>query len=872
MNSIRWRLLRAFLLITLIPLIGLALITYTIFDSALRAGVTARLLSVANATVSEIENYARERKRDVSTLAASPGLVALMGRMTGAFAQAAGEGAVYARLTSDAREIAAAYLNDGGYADLYMLDAEGRLLFNVQRPEELGVSYSEGELATTQLAVVFDRARTLLETEISDFGGYPDPDELAAFIAAPVFEDGIIIGVVALQIDNSALFRVVTNPLGLDRTGETVVGSREGGMLRLAAPLRLSPELNLVNQTVDPARFPLLAAAVDGQRIDGQGPDYRGVDVVYAARYLPSLRWGLVVKTDVSEAFAPIVNVRNLIIAILLATLAGVALLALLIARSITQPIVSLTDAVRAFFRGEMTVRAPAPPTKDEVAELTGGFNDLADRLSGMIATLEERVSERTQALEAQAVSLQEARAAAESANQSKSRFLANMSHELRTPMNAILGFSQLMSRDARLDASTRDYLGIVMQSGDHLLSLINDVLEMSRIEAGQATLNQAPLDLHALLRGVEDLFRLRAEAKGLTLLVEWTEDVPQFISTDESKLRQVLINLIGNALKFTHEGGIAVRVALRGEKLAFEVEDTGDGISEADLKKLFQPFMQTETGIRSQQGTGLGLVITRQFIELMGGQISVRSLAGQGTLFSFDIAYERAQSVQVAKAKPRVIGIESPTDQPLRILVADDKWENRRLMIEWMKLAGFEVREVSNGREAVEMWEAWEPHLIWMDMRMPVMDGYEATRTIKSHTKGQATVIIALTASAFEHERTIVLSAGCDDFVRKPARESLIFEKISEHLGIRFKYDAPADDTRTPPPAQPLTAASLQQLTPAQREALLAAADEVDTAAANAVIDEIRATHPSLADALADLTAHYRFDQLQSLLESPTP
>jgi CheY-like chemotaxis protein len=352
---------------------------------------------------------------------------------------------------------------------------------------------------------------------------------------------------------------------------------------------------------------------------------------------------------------------------------------------------------------------------------------------------------------------------------------------------------------------------------------------------------------------------------------VEWTDEVPHFIASDESKLRQVLINLIGNAIKFTSEGGIAVRVARRGDLLAFEVEDTGDGISEADLKKLFQAFTQTDTGIRSQQGTGLGLVITRQFIELLGGHIAVRSTVGQGTMFSFDIACEPAAAVQVAKAKARVIGIETPTDGPIRILVADDKWENRRLMIEWMKLAGFEVREVTNGREAVEMWEAWEPHLIWMDMRMPVMDGYEATRTIKSHTKGQATVIIALTASAFEHERTIVLSAGCDDFVRKPARESVIFEKISEHLGIRFRYEQVADAGAVQE-AAPLTAASLAALTQGQRDALRAAADEVDTAAARAVIEQIRPAQPALAAALADLVAQYRFDQLQSLLETPTP
>jgi signal transduction histidine kinase/CheY-like chemotaxis protein len=779
----------------------------------------------------------------------------------------------YTELTTTAAQTLSYYTSDAGYVDAYLFNADGRLIYATRQAADIGQSFTSGNRAQTQLAKVFDRARTLVETEISDFGDYPTPGQPAAFIAAPIFQEGVIVGVAALQIDNGALYRVVTDSAGLGETGETVVGGLEGAGVRLAAPLRL--RANAVNQLVTSAEFPLVIDAARGVRATGQSNDYRGVSTVFAKRYLPSLRWGMVVKIDAAEAFAPIGNVRSLIAGVIIVTLLGVIGIAILVARTITAPILSLRQVVRQFSMGHLQMRAPQTGAKDEIGELAGGFNELAAQLQATISGLEDRVRERTQALEDQAVTLREARAAADAANQSKSAFLANMSHELRTPMNAILGFTQLMEREPSLTGRTREYLGIITQSGDHLLSLINDVLEMSRIEAGQTVLNPGPFDLYELVHNVEGLFRLRAEAKNLHLLIERTPEVPQYISSDEGKLRQVLINLIGNALKFTSEGGIGVRVGIHTTdpaRLVFEVEDTGDGISEADQKKLFRAFSQTETGIKSQQGTGLGLAIARQFVELLGGQIAVRSVPEQGTVFTFDMTFTQVSGSDISAKhaiKPRVVGIETPMDKHFRILIADDKWENRRLMLEWMNSVGFETREVSNGKEAVDTWESWNPHLIWMDMRMPVMDGYEATRTIKSSIKGQATVIIALTASAFEHERAIVLSAGCDDFVRKPARESVIFEKISEHLGIVFRYEntTPAPAAK-PDTAEVLTATTLRALPSELRASLRTAAEEVDIEAANKAVERIRSINPALAIALADLIAAFRFDQLQALLD----
>ncbi|HEY9596278.1 MAG TPA: response regulator, partial [Cyanophyceae cyanobacterium] len=448
-----------------------------------------------------------------------------------------------------------------------------------------------------------------------------------------------------------------------------------------------------------------------------------------------------------------------------------------------------------------------------KLAEQNAQLQQMNQALEQLNTSLEQKVAERTSELAQAEAELRQSKETAERANLAKSEFLANMSHEFRTPLNAILGFTQLLIRDSSLTSEQRESLEIINRSGEHLLALINDVLQMSKIEVGKVTLDLQNFDLYRLLNSLKAMFQLPAQTKGLQLIFTYAPDVPQYVRTDESKLRQVLINLLGNAIKFTGSGGITLQVKVISDnheqitdnnqlKIQFEVADTGPGIAPEELEIIFESFTQAATGRKSLEGTGLGLPISRKFVQLMGGDIHVHSSLGKGTIFTFDIKVNLNSANEIQRLQPprQVIGLEAGQPE-YRILVVDDARDSRLFLVKLLKSVGFSVQEAANGQEALEQWYFFKPHLIWMDMRMPVMNGYEATQQIKARERAitakaihtahglslEKTVIIALTASAFEEERHLILSVGCDDFVRKPFREEIIFEKMAEYLGVRY-------------------------------------------------------------------------------------
>jgi PAS domain S-box-containing protein len=431
-------------------------------------------------------------------------------------------------------------------------------------------------------------------------------------------------------------------------------------------------------------------------------------------------------------------------------------------------------------------------------------FYDRDRRLQGVFAAARD-VTERKrldQVLQEKNVELESARSVAEKAkesaeiaNRAKSAFLANMSHEIRTPMNAILGFSQLMMRDTGLTPSQNKHLQIINRSGEHLLALINDILEISKIEAGRSTLNPVAFDLNGMLDEIEMMFRMRTDEKNLCFLVERVGALPGCVVGDSNKLRQVFVNLIGNAVKFTSKGGVSVRVGIKTRsetalRLMVEVEDTGVGIAEEEIGKLFRPFEQAESGKKIQTGTGLGLAISREFVRLMGGAISVSSQLGKGSIFRFEINIEEGREGAMAKKTEsrRVAGLQ-PGQKIRRVLIADDKDDNRVLLSQMLARIGFDVREVANGEQAVQEFEKWRPHMILMDNRMPVMNGYEAIKRIRSSVDGKKVKIVSVTASAFDEDRKKALEIGADDFLGKPFREEVLLEKIKALLTVEYVY-----------------------------------------------------------------------------------
>jgi signal transduction histidine kinase/CheY-like chemotaxis protein/ligand-binding sensor domain-containing protein len=467
----------------------------------------------------------------------------------------------------------------------------------------------------------------------------------------------------------------------------------------------------------------------------------------------------------------------------------------------------------------------------------------------------------------------EDARLRAEEASRAKSAFLAHMSHELRTPLHGVLGFAQLMDRAPDRSLEDRAHLATILRSGEHLLGLINDVLSLSRIEAGQLALREAPFDPGALLTAVAALVRVRAEARGLALVTE-KGALPAAVIGDEGKLRQVLLNLLGNAVKFTAAGRVTLRASWAADRAVFEVEDTGPGIAAEELEGLFAAFVQSEAGRRAEEGSGLGLALSRQFARLMGGDLTAQSEVGRGSRFRLDVRLPAAapgQAVAGRGDRRRVRALAA--DQPAwRLLVVDDVTENRVLLRDLLRSVGFDVREAADGEQAVALWREWRPHLVWMDKRMPGTDGLEATRLIRAEERatGRPRVpILALSASALDHERSAILAAGCDDFVPKPFREGALFEKMAEHLGVHYLYDLPAAAAGD---AAPVTAARIAARPEEWRRALREALATGDIDAARVLADEAEADDAALARDLRALLAAFRLDELERALREGGP
>jgi signal transduction histidine kinase/DNA-binding response OmpR family regulator len=662
----------------------------------------------------------------------------------------------------------------------------------------------------------------------------PITNKPAITFAAPVRDSaGQRQGEILADLNFEGIAKVVGKRAGLGKTGETyLVGSLVGQNTFISREQIYLPSgsQQLRSQGID--------RAMQGKSGGGLYRNYTGVPVLGLYRWLNNQNLALFAEMSQDEAFRPAQHLAATIITVGLISTAGLFI----------------------------------------------GVRWLTQRLKAS----QQQLKTYSQRLEKKAEE-------AEIASQAKGAFLANMSHELRTPLNAILGFTQIMTRDATATPGQLEYLSIISRSGAHLLTLINDVLSMAKIESGRTTLSESSFDLNHSLRMLREMFQIKAEAKGLVLVVERGIDVPRYIHTDEHKLRQVLINLLGNAIKFTETGQVSLRVSKKNpspdklptsshlklrsprEWLDFEIEDSGPGISPVELDRLFDPFFQAANPQKSSQGSGLGLKISQEFVNLMDGEIGVRQTSPSGTTFGFTIQVTSVVSVnEQAKSPDRYIVTKLAPDQPsYRILIVEDSWENRRLLVDLLAGVGFEIQAAENGRDGVEIWSSWHPHLIWMDMRMPILDGYAATRQIRQREAAQQsqsrlvqrTKIIALTASVFEEERTAILAAGCDDLVHKPFQEQIVFEKMATYLGATYQYveksTEPLDRVNST-----LASEHLKVMPQDWIAALHQATLKVDADAILELVKQIPTSDVWLAMQLRDLTQHFCFEEIMELTQ----
>ena len=553
------------------------------------------------------------------------------------------------------------------------------------------------------------------------------------------------------------------------------------------------------------------------------------------------------------------------------------------------RPLKGMMAGVQHLTEGNLNFRIPVQ-SQDELGKLANSFNTMAIELNQYHGHLREIVEKRTAELKRandhlhQEISerkhaeilLLQAKDAAEESNRVKSEFLANMSHELRTPLNAIIGFSQIMFHDQALKSGQKDNLQIINRSGKHLLALINDILDMSKIEAGRIALDERDFDLYQLLDEVHDIFKIKAGNKGIEIVFEHEPEVPRFVRTDETKLRQILVNLTGNAVKFTQDGSVKVQVNIIGEsELQFSISDTGPGIPPDDIDRLFDPFAQTQTGKDSHEGTGLGLSISEKFVNLMGGKISIDSRLERGSIFKFDIKAHKGEKSRIAEELPtrRVIGLEESdsggNNKHYRILIVDDIHSNRKILATLLAPLGLDIREAKSGREALDVWKEWQPHLIWLDIRMPEIDGYAVIKRIKNTAPEHPPVIISISASTFEEDRQKALDLGCDGFVGKPFKEFEIFEEMKKHLHLRYVYaeDIQKDDLAREVQEQALSLETVKGLPSKWKFEMKQAIEHVDPDQMGILIEEMRKQDKTFAEEIQQRIDQFDYEKVLECL-----
>jgi len=772
---------------------------------------------------------------------------------------AASAAALQALATSpsiDAGDFAAFYRRAGdvlGYTSgftIVLSDASGQQLVNLLRPD--GAPLPRHGNPELQRRVLKSR-----QAVVSDMYIGAVTQEPLVGIEVPVIRGGKALYSLALGMDTKHLGELLRQQ-GIPKEWVVSIFDSAGTIVA-----RSHAGDQFVGQK---GSAPLLARMREVPEGVLDAPTLEGIPVMAAFSRSPAFGWTVATGVPVAIVTADLKKWLGLYAAgASLLLLAGLGM-AVAMGRRIAGPIQALIAPSLAIGEGKPVA---IPPLELMEAEAVGHALQQAQQL------IHRREQERDRAEQAERQMLL-AKQSAEQASAAKATYLANISHELRTPLNVILGFSQMLRDAPNLDAGQEQHLEIIVRSGERLLNLINNVLDISKIEAGHVALENARFDLHRLLHEVQSALHVRAAEKGLDFTMVLAPDLPKYVSADAGKLNQVLINLIANAIKFTNTGGVFLRAdAVKREPpqrtwLRFEIEDSGPGISEQDRLRIFFPFVQLREQPPADAGTGLGLAISKQYVELMGGSIGVASESGKGSTFHFEVPVEivaRASEAAAGNtAQARVVGLAGG-QQRFRLLIAEDQPENRMLLRYLLEPLGFEIREAANGQEAVAQFEQWQPHLIWMDIRMPVMNGLDATRRIRESAAGAKTRIVAVTAHSLDDEREEILAAGCDDFVRKPYRKAEIFAALEKHLGVQFTYAAGAAAAVAAAGGE-LYAERLQRLPPGLLLELREAAELLDGPRCIELAGRIEAGERELREWLQRMVMDLRYTELLEALD----